>query len=178
MSVTVPSQSQTRDNLHEVAKGLITLAEEINAGGATLPAFAAPVSIGTANAEGVATTLVRSDHGHDHGAQTDPLQHAVATTSANGFMSSADKAKVDSIQSGSDTLVAGTVTVAANITASSRIPAPGITDPGVGAITGLAALKITNKVVGAPGSFDVTAIDDTGATIATAVCVFEWLVVG
>jgi len=54
-----------------------------------------PVSIGTANAEGVAFNFSRSDHVHNHGAQTDPTQHAIATTLANGFMSSADKTKLD-----------------------------------------------------------------------------------
>jgi hypothetical protein len=34
-----------------------------------------------------------------HGAQTDATLHAVATTSANGFMSSSDKSKLDGIQS-------------------------------------------------------------------------------
>ena len=56
-------------------------------------ATAAPVSVGTSNAEGGATSLARSDHVHDHGAQ--PLgtgnQHAVATTTVAGFMAAADK---------------------------------------------------------------------------------------
>jgi len=82
------------------------------------------------------------------------------------------------LQYGTGTLVAGTVTIAATITANSRIPAPGMTDPGAGPITGFAAFEITNKVIGAPGSFDVTAIDDTGATIVAAVCTFDWIVIG
>lgn len=139
---------------------------------------AAPSSIGTANAEGAATSLARSDHVHDHGSQSTATHHAVATTGANGFMSSTDKTKLDSIQGGTATLVAGTVTVAATITASSRIPMPSITDPGAGAITGFAGFTITNKVVGAPGSFDITAIDDAKATIATAIPVVDWVVIG
>jgi len=139
---------------------------------------AAASTIGTANSEGSASSLARSDHGHDHGAQTTPTHHAVATSIANGFMPSTDKAKLDSIQGGTATLNSGAVTVAANITASSRIPAPGITSAGAGAITGLAGFTITNKVIGAPGSFDITAIDDSKATIATAVCVLDWVVIG
>lgn len=82
------------------------------------------------------------------------------------------------VKKGTGTLVAGTVTInTATITASSRIMVQ-MTDPGAGAITGFASLKVTNKVVGAPGSFDVTAIDDAKATIATAVCVFDWIVIG
>lgn len=62
-----------------------------------------PVAIGTANNAGAATSLVRSDHVHDHGAQTAATHHAVATTIANGFMSSADKSKLDAVPAGSDT---------------------------------------------------------------------------
>lgn len=82
------------------------------------------------------------------------------------------------VQSGTGTLGAGgTVTIAsATITASSRIFV-NMTDPGAGAITGFASLRVSNKVVGAPGSFDVTAIDDAKAAIVTAVCVFDWLVI-
>lgn len=56
---------------------------------------AAPATIGTSNAEGSATSLARSDHVHDHGAQTSGTLHAAATTSVNGFQSSADKLKQD-----------------------------------------------------------------------------------
>ncbi|QJX70796.1 hypothetical protein F-liban_27 [Faustovirus] len=56
---------------------------------------AAPVSIAAANSIGIANSFARSDHVHDHGAQTDPTFHAVATGGANGFMSSTDKTKLD-----------------------------------------------------------------------------------
>lgn len=46
-----------------------------------------PVQISTSNAEGNAATVARSNHQHDHGSQTDPSQHAIATTGSNGFMS-------------------------------------------------------------------------------------------
>jgi hypothetical protein len=58
-------------------------------------ASAAPVAIGTANAEGAATTFARSNHVHAHGDQTSGTLHAVATTSVAGFMSAADKVKLD-----------------------------------------------------------------------------------
>lgn len=44
-----------------------------------------------------ASPLSRAGHTHAHGAQTEPTHHAVATVSANGFMSSTDKAKLDTI---------------------------------------------------------------------------------
>ena len=57
---------------------------------------AAASTIGTANSEGSATSLARSDHGHDHGAQTSGTLHAVAVAGgANGFLSGADKTKLD-----------------------------------------------------------------------------------
>lgn len=56
-----------------------------------------PVSVGTSNADGAATTFARSNHVHDHGSQTTATHHAVATTSANGFLSSTDKTKLDNL---------------------------------------------------------------------------------
>lgn len=70
---------------------------------------ATAITIGTANSTGTANSLARSDHGHSHGAQTDPAQHAIATVSANGFMLSADKIKLDGI-SGTRIIKSGTVT--------------------------------------------------------------------
>jgi hypothetical protein len=85
-------------------------------------------------------------------------------------------------QAGTATLVAGTVTVTGvNLTAASRILVT-MKDPGAGAIAAFAALDVPNgtRVVGAPGTgqFAVNAIDNTKATIATAVCTFDWCVIG
>lgn len=49
------------------------------------------------NAVGVATSLARSDHTHGHGARGGDTLHAVATTTAAGFMSAADKSKLDGL---------------------------------------------------------------------------------
>lgn len=54
-----------------------------------------PSTIGTVNTEGTSTGFARQDHIHAHGNQTNPLLHALATTSASGFMSSSDKQKLD-----------------------------------------------------------------------------------
>jgi hypothetical protein len=54
-----------------------------------------PVTIGTANSIGVAGSYALSDHVHSHGVQTNGTLHAVATGSVNGFMSAADKTKLD-----------------------------------------------------------------------------------
>ncbi|MCC6559639.1 MAG: hypothetical protein IT372_42525 [Polyangiaceae bacterium] len=82
-------------------------------------------------------------------------------------------------QTGTATLAAGTVTVSGvELTASSRIQLT-MKDPGAGAITSFAALHApdADRNVGA-GTFVVNAIDDAKATIATAVCTFDWEVIG
>lgn len=58
-------------------------------------AVGTPVTIGTANAAGASVNLARADHVHNHGAQTNAAHHAIATTSANGFMSAADKTELN-----------------------------------------------------------------------------------
>lgn len=55
----------------------------------------APPTVGAANAAGSAATAARSDHVHAHGAQTDGTMHAGATGAVAGFMSAADKTKLD-----------------------------------------------------------------------------------
>jgi hypothetical protein len=64
---------------------------------------AAPVNVGSANGAGSASTLSRSDHVHAHGDQAGGTLHAVATTSTAGFMSAADKTKLDGLSGGGAT---------------------------------------------------------------------------
>ena len=64
-------------------------------GGADALTTAVPVTIGAANSMGVAASFSRSDHVHAHGSQTDPTMHSIVTSLANGFMSVADKQKLD-----------------------------------------------------------------------------------
>jgi len=54
----------------------------------------APLPLGTA-AAGTSVDGARADHVHAHGDQTGTTLHAAATTSAAGFMSGADKTKLD-----------------------------------------------------------------------------------
>lgn len=87
------------------------------------------------------------------------------------------------VQSGTATLVAGTIVISANITASSRI-FTNMKDPGAGSIADFAAFDVpaANRVVGPAsgvGAFTVNAINGAAAAlINTAVCTFDWLVVG
>jgi hypothetical protein len=57
-----------------------------------------PQSVGTANVEGVDNThFSRGDHVHAHGNLGGGSTHAAATTTVNGYMSAADKVKLDAI---------------------------------------------------------------------------------
>lgn len=83
------------------------------------------------------------------------------------------------LQAGTGTLVAGTLTVTGvTLTANSRILLS-MKDPGAGALTGFADLDapVATRDT-STGQFVVNAIDDSKATIVTAVCTFDWLVVG
>lgn len=66
------------------------------------------VTIGTANSQGSSSSFSKSNHIHDHGPQSTATHHTIATTGANGFMSSTDKSKLDGI-SGTLKIKAGTV---------------------------------------------------------------------
>ena len=93
-----------QDHTHQVSSGTpvaLTLAGATAAGSATtlalsdhvhaLPATAAPaaLTVGAASSAGVAVTLPRSDHVH--------AMPGAATTGAAGFMSAADKTKLDGV---------------------------------------------------------------------------------
>lgn len=81
------------------------------------------------------------------------------------------------IQTGSSTLVAGTkIVTGVTLTSGSKIVIT-MKDPGAGAITGMGSLDIP---VGTRTSsqFVVNAIDDSKALITTAVCTFDYVIVG
>ncbi len=67
--------------------------------GITMTPTGNPVAVGSANSAGVGTTYARLDHVHDHGTQAGGALHADATTIAAGFMSAADKVKLDGMVS-------------------------------------------------------------------------------
>ncbi len=59
-----------------------------------------PVAVGSANADGTATTLARSDHVHNHGNQGGGTTHADAVAGvSSGFLSASDKTKLDGVSS-------------------------------------------------------------------------------
>jgi hypothetical protein len=58
-----------------------------------------PPAVATAGAAGAANSAARSDHTHAHGDQGGGTLHALATPLLAGFLSAADKAKLDSLSS-------------------------------------------------------------------------------
>ena len=102
-------------------------------------------TIGTANSQGSAAAFARQDHIHNHGAQTDPTHHAVATTSTNGFMSAADKTALDgkanlaggNTFTGNQTINSGSLNIGGTTIQSSgewNVAAGAYTDPDVGTL--------------------------------------------
>ena len=88
-----------------------------------------PNTVGTANTIGTAGEPARADHVHDHGAQTSGTLHAVATTSVAGFMSAADKTKLNLVPTGGGYLQSGIAQPTADVstTSASFVDMTGIT---------------------------------------------------
>lgn len=59
--------------------------------------FDTPSQIGTTNFAGSGPNIAAANHVHAHGNQTSGTLHAAVTTSVNGFMIAADKAKLDTV---------------------------------------------------------------------------------
>jgi hypothetical protein len=85
----------------------------------------------------------------NHGAQYDPLHHAIATINDNGFMSSADKAKLDGVTPGA--AVASVSGVAPIVSSGGTTPAISIT-------------PATNLVAGSMSAADKLRVDQLAAS--------------
>ena len=87
------------------AAGFMTGADKLKLDGSASNATNTPIAgalpqpVGTAASAGAGSSVSRHDHVHAHGAQPigDGTNHAVATTSVAGFLSSADKTKLDGL---------------------------------------------------------------------------------
>ena len=128
-----------------------------------------PAAVGT-GAVGVGTTVARADHVHDHGNQAGGSLHAVATTSVAGFLSAADKLKLDGIAPGStptplattNPLPVGTVAIGTGVTAARDDHVHAHGDQAGGTLHAVA----TTSVAGFLSAADKTKLDGiaTGAT--------------
>jgi hypothetical protein len=110
------------------------------------------------------------------GGQTPAISITAASDSAAGSMSAVDKTKLDTVQGGTTTLVAGvSPSVSANLTASSRVL---LNRTAVNASTALGE-PVVVKTPGAPGHFVVTAAQSAtpGSTQTGDLSTFDWLVV-
>lgn len=96
---TVATSSQAGMMSPQQAQQLAELWASGGGGGVAL-ATTAPASVGVNNAVGTGTTAARADHVHAHGNQAGGGLHALATTSAHGFMPSTDKVKLNGIATG------------------------------------------------------------------------------
>lgn len=67
---------------------------------ATPLSSAPPPNVAAASGAGTDTSAARSDHSHGHGDQAGGTLHATATSATPGFMSNADKSKLDGIAPG------------------------------------------------------------------------------
>ena len=121
-------------------------------------AAATPTTIGTANQAGSANSFVRSDHVHAHGNQTSGTLHAVAIAlGANGFMSGADKDKLDNIEALAD------VTDSTNVAAAGAVMDSDFAGSFAGFMhrTGAGAYEALKSNLSA--TTDPTATDDSGS---------------
>lgn len=94
------SATNVKDAIDEVDTKINNHSDRHSPNGGDALAISAPVNIGDSNQIGTANSYPRADHIHAHGSQTNPLHHAAATTSANGFLSSVDKTKLNTLSTG------------------------------------------------------------------------------
>ncbi|MDD4930608.1 MAG: DUF4082 domain-containing protein [Candidatus Colwellbacteria bacterium] len=128
-----------------------------------------PVSIGTVNSLGIAHDFAVSDHVHAHDNQPGGSLHSAVTQSVNGFMTSADKIKLDSATGSniSNTLVIrdsnGSISIN-NITGVSA----SFTNIRTNNITGVSAFLTnlgTNNITGVSASItNITTSNITGVS--------------
>lgn len=94
---TIPAADTTNAGLMLPAQ--VTKLEGIAANAAALGGSNS-TDVAAAGTTGVATTAARSDHAHAHGTQAGGTLHAEASTTVAGFMSSADKTKLNGVATG------------------------------------------------------------------------------
>lgn len=126
------------------------------------------VQIGTSNFPGSAASFSLADHVHAHGNQTSPTLHAVATSIANGFMPSVDKAKLDAATSANtpSTLVLRDASgnfSAGIITATLSGSSTSFSGSLAGDVSGTQSATVVDTVGGETAAEIATSVQDTQA---------------
>lgn len=98
---------------------------------------------------------------------------------AAGRVLETDGAKLDGIQSGVATLVAGAATVAVKVTANTRIVvSPKNPVPGAGSLTVNYGALVADRTPGAPGSFIISALLAAGTINVLDTSDVDWIAIG
>lgn len=113
------------------------------------------------------------------GAANGPPVNVFEVTSEGVWIEPDQSAHGLRVQAGTSTLVAGTKTITGvALTANSTIQLS-MRDPGTGALTTFIALDApVASRNSTTGQFVVNAIDNAKATLTTAICTFDWMIVG
>lgn len=136
-----------------------------------------PVAVSATGAAGVAATYARGDHQHAHGNQAGGSLHSVATSISAGFLSAADKGKLDGLavvaSSGAYSDLSGTPTLAAVATSGSYADlsgAPSKTYDIASFTPGTLAIGDVTSKIYAPKALTLTALNQGGgATVKVQV---------
>lgn len=142
-----------------------------------------PSTVGSVNTEGIANAFSRQDHVHAHGNLAGGSTHAAVTATENGYMSAADKVKLDTIANGAtanatDAELRNRQTHTGTQTASTISDFDIATDARItlkrGAANGVAALDASTKVpiaqlpTAAPITQGPDAVNAEGTSLAVA----------
>lgn len=123
------------------------------------------------NSQGVSSAFSRADHSHSHGSRGGGTLHAVATTSVAGFLSAADKVRIDSIETIADgriTLQKGQANGLATLGSDGKIPLIQIPDTVLGSVdykgTWNANTNTPDLVAATPDKGDYYVVNVAGST--------------
>lgn len=136
-----------------------------------------PNAVSATGAAGVGSTYSRGDHQHAHGSQAGGSLHSAATTIAAGFMSAADKSKLDGLaevaESGAYADLSGTPSLATVATTGAYADLSGTPSKTYDIATyaqGSLAVGATTMKFYAPKALTLTAINQGGgATVKVQV---------
>lgn len=169
-SLNMGAASITNVNLVDSVKVSAHAARHLP-GGADALTTGTPVTIGTTNQAGSASSFSLSDHIHAHGNQAGGALHSNATQSTAGFMSSTDKTKLDTL-------------ALSNLTDCDTTTTPPVTNnylkwngtdwvPGTIVNTNYSAESVTSATTASTSDVLMTSMSITPAVTGTYLVIFE-----